>query len=86
MFVIIEFIGTFRSLMGTKKCNLELEEKATISTLVHRLKAVFSIGEEFDEANMFILVNEKEMSTLNGLKTELRSNDIITMVSVTHGG
>ena len=86
LFVIIEFLGAFRTLMSTKKCSLELEEKATISTLAHRLKAKFSIGEEFDESNILVLVNGKEISTLNGLQTELKGNDTITIVSTSHGG
>ena len=85
MIVIIEFVGTMRRVSGAKY-NISLEEKGTMLTLIHKLKEEFLTGKELDYSNMLFLVNGKEIGVLNGLQTELRTNDIVTLIPISHGG
>jgi len=36
--------------------------------------------------NVIVLVNDKDISVLKGLKTLIRSNDTVALVPVSHGG
>ncbi len=36
--------------------------------------------------NMLILVNGKEISVLNGLRTDIKNGDEIVLIPVVHGG
>lgn len=70
-----------------RKCSVELEEKETVSELMHKLKAEFFAGKEFaDESSLLIMVNGKEISVLNGLKTELKDKDTLKLIPASHGG
>lgn len=86
MIVIIEFVGTMRRVSGAKKYNISLEEKATMLTLIRKLKEEFLTGKELDQSNMLFLVNGKEIGVLKGFQTELRTNDIVTLIPISHGG
>jgi molybdopterin converting factor small subunit len=86
MFVAIKFIGTTHKFYGSKEYKVELEEEAIVSILINKLKVEFSTDENLDNSNMLVLVNGKEISIVNGLQTELRDNDIITFIPVSHGG
>jgi len=87
MIVIVELIGTLRTLAKAERYRVELEEGATISTLMRRLRAeLFADKEHVDESNLLIMTNGKEISVLNGLQTGLENNDIVTLIPVSHGG
>lgn len=88
MIVIVEFVGGLRILANTDKRTIALEEPATISTLMSRLRSeLCSNGDELVEgSNLLIMKNEKEISALRGSQTELDSNDVITLIPVSHGG
>ena len=86
MIVTIEFVGTMRRVSSAKTDTISLEENATVSTLIHKLQEKFLTGRELGHLNMLFLVNGKEIGILNGLQTELRTNDIVTLIPVSHGG
>lgn len=87
MLVIVEFFGTLRTLAHLKRCDIELEDKTTVSMLLHRLRVeLFMDKEPISASNLLILVNEKEISILNGTKTELKSNDLVKLIPASHGG
>jgi len=86
MFVVIKFIGTIYTSYGQKEYQVELEENATVAILINKLKVELSKNENLDNSNILVLVNGKEISVVSGLQTELRDNDIITFIPISHGG
>ncbi|MDH5438316.1 MAG: MoaD/ThiS family protein [Candidatus Bathyarchaeota archaeon] len=94
--VNVRLIGIFRVLSGKSRLLVELdEEPAIVGGVIQKLAEVFS--PEFKEAlidpelkdprpNALILVNGKEISVLEGLKTEVNKGDEIVLVPVSHGG
>ena len=87
MIVIIELVGTLKTLANAEKYSVELEEKTTISMLVRKLKTEFFADKKFaDESNLLIILNGKEVSVLNGIQTELKNEDTVTFIPVAHGG
>lgn len=94
--VKVRLIGVFRVLSGKSKLLVELEEEpAIVRKMIQKL--VEELSPEFKEAlidpelkgpqpNALILVNGKEISVLEGMKTELNKDDEIVLIPVSHGG
>jgi molybdopterin converting factor small subunit len=86
MIIIVEILGALRKFGKQGRSNVEIEEKATISTLVNMLRGEFANSEYIDESNLLIFVNGKEINVLNRLQTRLNNHDIVTFIPITHGG
>lgn len=87
MIINVEFVGALRTVANANSCSVELEEGATMSALMHRLKAELFGEKEFaDESNLLVMRNGKEISVLKGLQTELKHKDRITLIPISHGG
>lgn len=94
MEVTVRFIGAFRTISGKSKLTIEYRDIPNIK------KAVQKIVEELPKLkgalidadlqdlgpNTLILLNGREISILNGLKTTLKNGDEIVFVPVSHGG
>ena len=72
MIVIVKFIGILQTMANAMQYNIELEEKATVSTLIAKLKAEFF--SDIDEVNLLIMKDGKEISVFRGLQTELKNS------------
>ncbi len=85
--ITVEFIGSLKTLANTKKCTMELEDQARVSTLIQKLKTELFTGQDFaDQSSLLITVNGKEVSALNGLHTELKNRDAVKLIPASHGG
>jgi len=93
--VKVRLIGIFRVLSGKSETSLELKEPTIVKRAIQKL--VEKSSPEFKEAlidpelkdprpNALILVNGKEISILEGLRTEINKGDEIVIVPVSHGG
>jgi len=92
--VQIRFIATLRHLLGVKSVDLEIPCPMKLLEVLNLLAEKY--GEKlrkaiFDEngkvKNEFlILVNDAEISVLNGLNTEISDGDVITLLPTIHGG
>ncbi|NIU38399.1 MoaD family protein [Candidatus Bathyarchaeota archaeon] len=93
--VKVRLMGIFRVLSGKSQASLELEEPTIVKKAIQKL--VEKSSPEFKETlidpelkdprpNALILVNGKEISVLEGLKTEINEGDEIIIVPVSHGG
>jgi molybdopterin converting factor small subunit len=87
MIVVVEFVGALCTIANVKNYSAELGEEATMLSLMQRLKAeLFDEEESFDETNLLIMRNGREISALNGLQTELEHEDKVTLIPISHGG
>lgn len=94
MTVNVKFIGSFRSLSGKDKLALKLENAAPFGDVAKRIveelpkleRALIDPERKSPKTNMLVLVNGKEISVLNGLKTLIRYGDEVVLVPVAHGG
>jgi molybdopterin converting factor small subunit len=90
--VNIEFIGILRGKIGKRKHDVELDDSATIMTLIQMLEKLFKIGtratgEALNPAtDLLILVNGKEIGILNGVNTVLKDNSSVIFIPISHGG
>ncbi len=92
----VRFMGVLRSLAGRPSLNIEIQEGGTVSQVIEKLIGL--VGRtEFASAivdrdlndptpNTLIIVNNKEISALDGVKTQLKNSDEIVLVPISHGG
>lgn len=93
--VNVRFLGIFQRLTGKKRCELTLQEPATIKDVVTKLLEEFSdelktvlVDPQLDDPrpNALILVEGKEISALQGLETEVKDSQEIVFLPMVHGG
>ncbi|RLI34213.1 hypothetical protein DRO53_04145 [Candidatus Bathyarchaeota archaeon] len=96
MEVEVELIGFLSRLAGKRRFKLNLEaEQATVLDLVKLLGETF--GRELERNIVevddspprkvsLILVNDVEVSSLQGLETVISAGDRLTIIPVSHGG
>ena len=90
----LRFVGSLRSASGKSRATFEFEHAISLREVLKklveerlRLRRVL-IDFELDDPkpNALILVNGKEISVLDGLKTVLKDGDEVVFVPVLHGG
>ena len=94
MKIQVRFIATLRHLLGVKSVDLEIPCPMKLIDILNLLaekygekfrKSVFDEGGKVKE-EFLILVNDAEISVLNGLNTEISDGDTVTLLPTIHGG
>lgn len=91
----IEFLGVLAGLAERSTVSLELQSPIVVGDVISELVNRFS--QEFKQAlidpelndprpNVLIMLNKKEISALNGLKTRVKDGDKLVLLPVSHGG
>jgi len=92
--VKVRLLGVFRGFSGKSQMSLRLE-KATVRNVVQTLAKSLSkeargllVDVELNDPrpNALILLNGKEINVLNGLETEVKEGDEVTLIPISHGG
>lgn len=92
----VRLVGVLRNLAGRDSLEIEIQEDRTVAQVVEKLIGLVGRA-EFEAAvidrdlndptsNTLIIVNEKEINALNGLKTRLKDTDEIVLIPISHGG
>jgi molybdopterin converting factor small subunit len=92
----VKLYGVFGRSAHADDVSLELptraDVKAAIAQLLLRphsqeLKQLLVEGDGFDpRPNALIMVSGREIGSLNGLETELKDDDELTLLPIAHGG
>lgn len=93
--VSIKLVGVLRGIAGRSEVSVEVKEPMLVGQLLQdlaeRLGPTFKqtvIDPELNDPrpNTLILVNDVEISALQGLKTKIDRNDAVVVIPVSHGG
>lgn len=95
MKVSIRLLGHLSTVAKEEHVVFNVGNGATVVELIKRLTE--GLGEEFKRevvgptsmdprTNCLIMVNDREIGALDGLQTELRKGDVVSIVPVSHGG
>ncbi len=92
--VKVRLFGVFRGLSDKSQLSLKIEEptvRNVIETLAESLSTEarrLLIDPELNDPrpNALILLNGKEINVLKGLETEVKEDDEVTLIPVSHGG
>ncbi len=95
MAITVKFIGALRHLTGKPKITLDFSEGYALKDLIQKLirdspqiksSIVDQQADGTLKTNALILVNDREISVLDGLDTALSDGDEVVFVPVVHGG
>ncbi len=94
MKVTVKFFTTLREIVGKQQEQIELSEAVTVNELLQQLGEKY--GEKFTRyvynkkgrvrGHLYFLINGKSITTQQGLKTELKENDILAILPPVGGG
>ncbi|MBS7647292.1 MAG: MoaD/ThiS family protein [Candidatus Bathyarchaeia archaeon] len=93
MSVTVKFVGSLRNLTGRGRITLKVDGEKALKEIIDMIikdfpKTNVLLDPELKnpKPNTLIIVNEKEISVLNGLETIIKDGDEIVFVPVSHGG
>ena len=92
--VAVRFFTTLREITGKKEESLELLKPISVDALLRQLSKKY--GKEFDDymfdeigdvrGHLQVLINGRSVSTMQGLKTELKDADQVAVLPPVGGG
>ena len=91
----VELVGVLRELAGKSTVSLEFNSLVVVKDVIFKLanslpskfKQVLIDSELNDpRPNVLVLLNKKEISVLDGLRTRVGNGDKLVLVPVSHGG
>lgn len=94
MNITVRFIGSLKASVGKRRFMLEFDRTVSLREVVTRIieeqpklkQALIDPELNDPRTNVLILVNGKEIGVLEGLETELKDGDELTLIPVVHGG
>ncbi|MDR2707944.1 MAG: MoaD/ThiS family protein [Nitrososphaerota archaeon] len=95
MSVTVKFIGALRHAANKSTMTINCPTNFSIKELIQKILTDIPeiktdiINQQADgtmKSTVLLLVNEKEISVLNGLDTLLTNNDEIVFIPIAHGG
>jgi MoaD family protein len=93
MIITVKFIGALRHASGVNTRVLDWEE-CSVKELLCKLtqqspelgRSLIDGDAEDSRPNTLVLVNGREISVLDGLRTILKEDDEVVLIPVVHGG
>jgi molybdopterin converting factor small subunit len=82
--ILLKLLGGIKKSCGSSVVSIE-EKELPLDNLLQILKKLAKNPDEASPDNLMILVNNVESSALEGNKM-LKSGDVVTVVSIIHGG
>ncbi|MGA8843815.1 MAG: MoaD/ThiS family protein [Nitrososphaeraceae archaeon] len=83
--ILVKLLGSIKKSCGASLVPIEKQE-LPLTNLFPILKKIAKNPEEITEDNLMILINNVEASALQEHNKILKSGDIVTVVSIIHGG
>lgn len=92
--VEIRLLGVFRGMTGRDQLSVKLKH-ATVRVAIQVLAELMPsearrllIDPELNDPrpNALVLLNGREINVLKGMETEVKNNDVLTIIPVAHGG
>ena len=93
--VRVKLIGGLSKSTSKSPIEIELPEPSTISNLIKYLATSYGLDfgyffsrntARIDETLTLIIINGREINTLEGLETKIKNGDLVAFIPVAHGG
>ncbi len=89
----INLFGVLRKFASNAIIEINLEEPATVESLLNKLSNningfnnLYKNQKKGIESGLIIVINNKEIGVLNGLRTFLKNGDMVDLIPIIHGG
>jgi molybdopterin converting factor small subunit len=83
--ITVRLLGGAKKALG-KSSTVILQPRLSISQVISLLRNEVTDASLLNRINLLVAVNGVESSSLDGDDTIVRSGDVVTIVSVVHGG
>jgi len=94
--VRVRLIGVLGNLAGRDSLEIEIQEDRTVAQVVEKLIGIVGrtefaaaiVDRDLNDptSNTLIIVNNKDISALDGVKTKLKNTDEVVFIPISHGG
>jgi MoaD family protein len=86
MTVKVRFFAYFRDLFDGKEKRIELEAEAKVGRLMDILGDSSARRKELGSRHLVVMINGTNLSSLDGLATELHDGDVVAVFPLMGGG
>jgi tRNA threonylcarbamoyladenosine modification (KEOPS) complex Cgi121 subunit/molybdopterin converting factor small subunit len=84
--ITIKLLGGAKKSFGTDLISADLDNATILDLLEHLLSIKPKNTLELDTKNILVAINGIDSSALEGLKTVLHSDDVVSIIPIIHGG
>lgn len=88
-YVKVKLIPPLDKEVGSKEINVSMKESTTVFDILNKLSLEYKVRLVIDNdlnPGYLVLLNDKDINVLEGLKTKVKNGDILTIIPVSHGG
>lgn len=83
--ITIDLRGGIRKKIGLSQLNLN-EEEISMAEMITYLEKKYDIDHKLMEKEVMVVINGVDSSILGGRQAIISSGDIVTLLSIVHGG
>ena len=81
----INLLGSIKKLIG--QSNLQLnEESSNVKGIISYLESSYNSNNKINENDIMVAINGIESSLLGGYNAKISSGNVVTILSIVHGG
>ncbi len=88
-YVKVKLIPPLDKEVGSKEINVSMKENTTVFDILNKLSLEYKVRLVIDNdlnPGYLVLLNDKDINVLEGLKTKVKNGDILIIIPVSHGG
>lgn len=84
--ITIDLRGGIRKSIGFPQIRLEEEEGFSINDMLNFIEKKYELSHEIKKNEIMVAINGVDSAILGGGQAKISSGDIVTILSVVHGG
>jgi sulfur-carrier protein len=81
----INLLGSIKKLIGHSNLQLN-EESSNVQGIISYLENNYNSNNKINENDIMVAINGIESSLLGGYNAKISSGDVVTILSIVHGG
>jgi molybdopterin synthase sulfur carrier subunit len=82
----INLLGSIKKLIGHSNLQINEEESINVKGIISYLENNYYSNNKINENEILVAINGIESSLLGGHNAKISSGDVVTILSVVHGG
>jgi molybdopterin synthase sulfur carrier subunit len=84
--ISINLLGSIKKLIGHSNLQINEEELANVNGIISYLENNYYSNNKINENEILVAINGIEFSLLGGHNAKISSGDVVTILSIVHGG
>lgn len=84
--ISINLLGSIKKLIGHSNLQINEEELANVNGIISYLENNYYSNNKINENEILVAINGIESSLLGGHNAKISSGDVVTILSIVHGG